>query len=309
MTLHEVIWMLLEGITRWPVSPLFSAGPFPAVAYTITPISGGSVVETQLEVRLMGDDFDELLKVRDQVSDLLDMEAQTPSLRFKNYVIRSQLSGGGELFNDGPQLYEVLATYQLTWRLKPMNEKDEIILGAGEVFMYEFDGSALPEDAEIETTEHNVGHCSGGFSIDYKPEKYDVKNQYGTIVRSYIIGEEITAKTGILSWYLKNLALLSTAAFSEDKADKKRKLVFGGKNPKLKTVLFRFVHEKENGKKLRFTMIGQGGAGFAVEFTTKELSVDAQITAVEAIKGFLAQIDEELTEEEAAALPEPTPAS
>ena len=85
---------------------------------------------------------------------------------------------------------------------------------------------------------------------------------------------------------------------------KTRTLIFGGSNNKLKRVLVRFVHTKDNDKKLRFTMIGQGGNGFAIEFTTKELTVDAQIAAIEYIKGFLASIEEELTDEEAAGLPE-----
>lgn len=187
-----------------------------------------------------------------------------------------------------------------------MSEKDEIIFGAGELYLNEFTGNTIPEDEEIETPDFNVGHCSGGFSVDYKPEKYNVENQYGKIVRSYVIKEEIVAQTGILSWDLNKLALLSTAKISVDKENKKKILEFGGSNPTIKTVLLRFVHTKENGKKLRFTMIGQGGNGFAIEFTTKELTVDAQITAIEYIKGFLARIDEELTDDEVSALPKST---
>lgn len=187
-----------------------------------------------------------------------------------------------------------------------MSKKDEIIFGAGELYLNEFTGNTIPEDEEIETPDFNVGHCSGGFSVDYKPEKYNVENQYGKIVRSYVIKEEIVAQTGILSWDLNKLALLSTAKISVDKENKKKILEFGGSNPTIKTVLLRFVHTKENGKKLRFTMIGQGGNGFAIEFTTKELTVDAQITAIEYIKGFLARIDEELTDDEVSALQEST---
>ena len=80
---------------------------------------------------------------------------------------------------------------------------------------------------------------------------------------------------------------------------------FGGGGA-LKTVLLRFVHTKENGKKIRFTMIGQGGNGFSLEFSDKELTVDSEITAIEYIKNFLAEFEEELTDEEAAALPEPS---
>lgn len=181
-------------------------------------------------------------------------------------------------------------------------EKDEIVLGAGEMYMYEFTGTDIPEDAEIETDTHNVGHCSGGFGIDYKPTKYDVINQYEKIVKSFITKEDITAKTGILTWDLENLAMISTGEYTVDKTEKKRTILFTGKGKSLKTMLLRFVHVKENGKKIRFTMIGQGGSGFAIEFTGKELTVDAEITAINKVEGFLAKFEEELTDEEAAAI-------
>lgn len=186
-----------------------------------------------------------------------------------------------------------------------MANKDEIILGAGEVYMYEFTGTEIPEDAEIEAPAHNVGHCQGGFMIDYKPTKYDVINQYEKIVKSFITKEEISAKTGILTWDLEKLKLLSTAEYTVDKVKKIKKILFTGKGKSITTVLLRFVHEKENGKKIRFTMIGQGGSGFALEFASKELTIDAEITAIQKLDGFLASFEEELTDEEVAALPDP----
>lgn len=180
-------------------------------------------------------------------------------------------------------------------------EKDEIILGAGELYMYEFDGTEIPSHEEIETSAHNVGHCSGGFSLDYKPEVYDVKNWHGKIVKRFIIGEEMTIKSGIISWSLSKLALLSTAKFAIDSIKKIKTLIFGG-NGNLKTVLVRFVHTKSNGKKLRFTSIAQGGNGFALEFTQKELTIDATLAAIEVKKDWLAEFEEELTDAEIACL-------
>lgn len=170
---------------------------------------------------------------------------------------------------------------------------DEIIFGAGEVYLYEFNGAEIPNHVTIETEEHNVGHCLGGFSVEYKPEVYDVKNQYGNIVRRFLKSEDITAKTGVLSWDLEKLSLLSAAKFNKDESTKK--LTFGG-GKNLKSVLLRFVHTKENGKKLRFTMIGQAGNGFVIEFADKELVLDAEIAAIEKKKGFLAEIEEEIGE-------------
>lgn len=180
--------------------------------------------------------------------------------------------------------------------------KDEIIMGAGEVYMYEFSGKAIPAHEEIETDAHNVGHCSGGFSIEYKPEKYDIINSYGKTVKSFITKEEVTAKTGILTWDLERLEMLSAASLIVDPKTKVRKLIFGG-GSNLKTVLIRFVHTKENGRKIRFTMIGQGGNGFALEYSgDKELVIDAELNAIEHVKNFLAEFEEELTDEELALL-------
>lgn len=77
-------------------------------------------------------------------------------------------------------------------------------------------------------------------------------------------------------------------------------------NPKasaeVRHIWIRAVHTKENGKKIRFTMIGQGGSGFAIAWENKEVTIDAELTAIKKVKGFLASFEEELTEEEAAAI-------
>lgn len=189
-----------------------------------------------------------------------------------------------------------------------MKDINEILMGAGEVYMYEFEGAEIPAHDVIETETNNVGHTIAGAAIDYKPEKYDVENSYGKVVKSFITKESITFKTGLLTWLLDNVALLTTAKITTDKVKKTKTLTFGG-GGSLKNVLVRFVHEKKSGKKLRFTMIGNAGNGFTMGFANKEVSVDAEITAIEHIKGFLACFEEELTDEEAAALPDKVPAS
>lgn len=138
--------------------------------------------------------------------------------------------------------------------------------------------------------------------MDYKPTKYDITNQYEHIVKSCISKEELSAKTGVMSWDLEKLSLLSTAEYIVDKEKKLKKLLFTGEGKALKTVLVRAVHKKENGKKLRFTMIGQGGSGFAIAFENKEVTVDAELSAIKKVSGFLASFEEELTDEEAAAI-------
>lgn len=171
---------------------------------------------------------------------------------------------------------------------------NEIILGAGEVYMYALTPSdvTLPTDVVIETVANNVGHCSGGFSIQYKPTKYDVKNQYGKVVKSFITEENVSCKTGILSWRLENLKLLSTGTVTSTSG--KKTFTIGGGTGALSEVLVRFVHTKADGKKLRFTMVGQGGNGFALDFTTTELTVDAELNAIARYTGILCTLEEEV---------------
>lgn len=172
-------------------------------------------------------------------------------------------------------------------------DKKNIMLGAGYIFMYEFTGDTIPDDSTIETDEHNVGNCNSGFSIDYKPKLYDVKNQFGQTVERFITDEEITAKTGIIDWDLNKLALLSTAKITEDKSKGTKKLTFGNGGGKLPTVLLRFV-QKNTG--LRFTMIGQGGQGFGLDFGEKETTINAELQGVAKVKDFLAEFEQKVGE-------------
>lgn len=172
-----------------------------------------------------------------------------------------------------------------------VEEKKSIMLGAGDVYMMPFSGNTMPEDSVIEAPENNVGDCSGGFKVDYKPKLYDVKNQYGKIVERYVTDEQISAKTGIITWDMKKLEMLSTAKITEDPTKKIRKLTFGTGGGKLPCVLLRFI-QKNTG--LKFTMVGQGGQGFGLDFGDKETTINAELQGVAKIKDFLAEFEEKM---------------
>ena len=168
---------------------------------------------------------------------------------------------------------------------------NEIIIGAGELYLQTFTGDVIPEHATIETEANNVGHCNSGFSVEYKPSIYEVKNQYGNIVESYVEAEEVTCNTGIISWDLGNLAKFSTGEVTTETGEKV--ITIGGKKY-LETLLVRFVHTKKNGKKIRFTCIGQSSDGFSLAFENKELTIDAKIKAIEKISKFVCSFAEEI---------------
>lgn len=181
-------------------------------------------------------------------------------------------------------------------------DANEILMGAGDLFLMDIPKgttlTSVPADDVIETDENNVAHCSGGSSIEYKPTAYEVKNQYGKVVKKKITGEECTYKTGILTWFINNLELLSTGKVTQTVKNGKVVKIFtvGGSNNNLKDLLVRFRTQKDDGNYIRFTMVGQAGNGFSLEFQSdKELTVDAEITAIEFIKDFLFSLEEEFS--------------
>lgn len=201
-----------------------------------------------------------------------------------------------------------------TWGkgLANANGNNEILLGGGDVYVMnvnDIQGDNLPSDEEIETTANNVGWCESGFKINYKPKETKVYNQFDQLVKTFITREDITAKTGILTWNVNNIALMSNATMiPASGSNMENTVVFTGSG-ELAMVLLRFVHTKPNGKKIRFTMVGQGGSGFGVEFGDKATSLNAEITGVQYFNNFLASFREELSQEEYNVLyPSQTPA-
>lgn len=109
---------ILTDITGLDVSLMFASAPFPAICYKVTPIQGGSVRSDQLEVRIIGDDYDELSNINNQIVKKLDMEGNKPSILIDQYVIRSTLSGGGTLYNDILGKWELYTIFITKWRKK-----------------------------------------------------------------------------------------------------------------------------------------------------------------------------------------------
>lgn len=179
------------------------------------------------------------------------------------------------------------------------NGNDTILLGGGALYIMPVAGlNQIPVDELIETNQYNVGWCESGAKIQYKPKVADIYNQYDQLVKRFITREDVTFKTGILTWNLANISSLSNATFvPATNSTLEKRVVFTGKG-QLNTILLRFVYVKENGKKIRFTMIGQGGNGFSFDFSDKATSIDAEIQAIQYFENFLTEFREELSQEE-----------
>ena len=167
---------------------------------------------------------------------------------------------------------------------------DEIILGSGKLYLMDYDGKNIPEDTLIETEANSVGRIKGGASLEYKPTEYEVVDDEGEVVKRFITKEEVTFKSGILTWAIENLEKLSPAKVTDEPTKSEKVLKIGGAKA-LKNYVLRFVHTKDGGNKLRISMVATAGNGFVITFAgDKETVIDAQFKAISQEDGTLVEI-------------------
>lgn len=172
---------------------------------------------------------------------------------------------------------------------------NEVILGSGKLYLVDYIGAAIPDDATLEVEANSVGKIKGGASLEYKPTEYEVTDDEGEVVKRVITKEEATFKSGILTWNLENLHKLSPSTYADDAAKSEKKLTIGGKRT-LDNYALRFVHTKDDGNKLRVTMIVTASNGFTLTFQgDKETVIDALFKALSQDTGTLIEIRDQYT--------------
>lgn len=160
---------------------------------------------------------------------------------------------------------------------------EEVILGSGDLFVMSYTGEAIPEDSVIEATANQIGHIQGGATLEYKPTDYSVVDDMGAVLKRFITEEEVTLKSGVLTWGVNTLAKLCPAgALTEDSSTHKSTLKIGGRGKTgISKVLARFVHTYDTGLKLRITIVATASSGFTLAFAKdKETVIDAELKAV-----------------------------
>lgn len=160
--------------------------------------------------------------------------------------------------------------------------KETITLGSGKLYTLDYKGT-IPNNEEIEVDDNLLGHIKGGASLDYKPEFYDVEDDLGIVKKRIITKEEVTLKSGILTWNAKVLKkLVATGRITENAEKGLRILKIGGiTNADGTQYIFHFVHKDAADGDVRITIVGQNTSGFALAFAKdSETVVDAEIKAL-----------------------------
>lgn len=186
--------------------------------------------------------------------------------------------------------------------MKEIDNSENIILGSGDLYIVEFNDT-VPEDATIEIDDNRAGNIKGGATLEYTATSQTVKDDKGRVSKTIVTEEDVKLKTGLITWspaYLQ--ALIETARVTETGKSgqhKHRTYKLGGlANKTGKRYLYRFVHTRDDGRKLRITVTGKNSGTISIAFKNDNpTQVDAEVTAQSLDSdGTLVIMDDELTE-------------
>lgn len=177
---------------------------------------------------------------------------------------------------------------------------ERIILGSADVYIQLYTGT-LPTTADICVADNLMAYISGGASIEYKPSFYEAKDDRAKVSKVIITEEEVTIKTGIMTFNgTKFDYLCDTARVTEDTAKKIRTVKIGGvSNRKGNRFVICLHHVDPVDGDIWVLIVGNNQAGFSISFQKdKETVVDAEIKAQPMDKeGTLIQYEEEMKDE------------
>lgn len=189
-----------------------------------------------------------------------------------------------------------------------IDNSEEIILGSGDMFLYEYSGD-IPEDSIIEEDANRAGNIKGGATLEYSVSSLSVEDDKGRVKRTILTKEDVKLKTGLITW-VENWfkALITTARVDTTTKAGHRVIKLGGLSNQGHTKwLYRFVHTRDDGRKLRITVTGKNVGTVSLKFDTENpTTVDAEVAA-ESLdsEGTLVIYDDELPTSAAAASEEP----
>ncbi len=175
-------------------------------------------------------------------------------------------------------------------------DAEVITLGSGNLLCKEY-SDAMPAYTDFDDTADLLGRIQGGATLEYSGEWYEAKDDTGKVVKTIVTEEEVTLKSGIITWNGKTLTkLCATARVTE--ADGIRTVKIGGignQDNKSYALCFHHVDKVDGDVWLVIRGVNQGG--FSLAFVKdKETVVDAEFKALpQDDEGTLIQYIEEIS--------------
>jgi hypothetical protein len=158
---------------------------------------------------------------------------------------------------------------------------EKIVLGSGKLYIDEFVGSVIPTDLLLEVDANLLGLIQGGATLEYKPKFYEATDDLGLVSKTVLTEEEVTLKSGIMTWNGNTLEKLCSTARVTEAAGKRTVKIGGVGMQNGKQYIIRFVHKDTVDGDIRVTIVGNNQAGFSFKFLKdKETIVDAEFKAM-----------------------------
>ena len=156
----------------------------------------------------------------------------------------------------------------------------KIVLGSGKLYVVAYTNE-VPADSVIETEDNLIGYIQGGATLTYTPSFYEAKDDLGYVVKKMLTEEEVTFKSGVMTWNGETLQkLCSTARVTTDATTRTVK-IGGLANYDGKSYVIHFVHEDNVEGDVRITIVGQNEAGFEMAFAKDaETVINAEFKAL-----------------------------
>lgn len=110
--LSHAVKKMLDNATGLKFSPVIGMSEsYPIASYSLTDISDEVIKKATLEVRLQGEDFDELEEIREKIKTISVKECDS-NILMNDYSLRIKLLGGGGVlpsngYFDSTQYFEV----------------------------------------------------------------------------------------------------------------------------------------------------------------------------------------------------------
>jgi hypothetical protein len=165
---------------------------------------------------------------------------------------------------------------------KKNRDAEVITLGSGDVYYEEYNAdSGMPSVDTVCVENKLLGRISGGATLEYTGTWYTAKDDTGKVEKTLITEEEVTFKTGIITWNGKTLNVLcATGRVSE--ANGKRTVKIGGiGNDNRKSYVIVFHHTDKIDGDLWIMIRGTNQSAISLAFTKdSETTIDAEFTAM-----------------------------
>lgn len=156
-------------------------------------------------------------------------------------------------------------------------ETSRVILGAGDWYIADYTTGAI-DLATVAVAANLIGNTQGGATIEYAPETYTIEDDMGRVRRSFQTKANATMKTGILTYYLPNLAnlwsvgtLTTTAATSS--VGEKNKLELPAGRCKLKQKIVVFKYTDDDGAVILIGMVATNSGTLSLAFAKDKETV------------------------------------